>query len=206
MRPARALIPVAAAVVGVVAACGVPSDGTVRTVDPTRVPHALSSPAPSPTAPSPQTPTSAAPGPVRVFLLDADLHLTGRPLAAEPATAQEAVRAVLSRLRAGPSDDDRAAGLQSALGADVRLGAGALADGVVTVEVGGLSEDQSADRLPLAVGQVVLSLTSVPGLEGVRLQRDGVDREVPLPGGALTERVLTAADYASLLAPPGQAP
>lgn len=192
-----------AAVLLVLAGCGVPSDGAVRTVDPARIPPALASPATS--APS-SPPRGTAPGPVRVFLLDTDLLLTGRPLADAPVSTQDAVAAVLRRLREGPSEADRAAGLQSALGADVRLSATAPEDGVVTLQVSGLSEAQSADRLPLAVGQVVLSLTSVPGVDGARLQRDGADREVPLPGGALTARVLTAADYASLLAPPGETP
>ncbi|MEZ0491446.1 GerMN domain-containing protein [Kineococcus sp. TBRC 1896] len=187
------------------AACGVPSDGQVQTIDPTRIPYALASPAPTPT-PTPDPPRSTAPGPVRVYLLDADLRLTGLPLTEAPASTSEAVALVLRRLQRGPTDDDRATGLQSALGADVELDVSDATDGVVTVEVQGLSEDQSADRLPLAVGQVVLSLTSVPGVTGVRLQRGGSDREVPLPGGALTDEVLTGADYASLLAPPEQTP
>jgi hypothetical protein len=60
----------------------------------------------------------------------------------------------------------------------------------------------SPERQPLAVGQVVLTATSVPGVDGVLL--DGVDGhpgEMPLPGGALTTRPLRRSDYVELLRP-----
>jgi hypothetical protein len=55
-------------------------------------------------------------------------------------------------------------------------------------------------ELPLAVGQVVLSATSVPGVDRVRLLRDGEPLDAPLPDGELTSRPLTASAFASLLA------
>lgn len=181
--------------------CGVPSEGRTKVIEPSEIPYALASPASS--AKSPSLPPSSGPTAeiARVYFVDPELDLIAVPLADASSSRRSSAQAVLQRLTTGPDGDERDAGLQSALGPDVRFTLGSLDEGVVTVEVAALSPDQSADRLPLAVGQIVLSLTSVVGIDGVRLQRDGVDREVPLPGGALTAKVLTAGDYASLVAP-----
>ena len=57
----------------------------------------------------------------------------------------------------------------------------------------------SAERLPAAIGQVVLTLSSAPGIESVVLVSDGQPVQVPLPGGALTDQPVTGDDYAELL-------
>ena len=57
----------------------------------------------------------------------------------------------------------------------------------------------TADRLPLAMGQLVLTVTSAPGIEAVQVRAVGDTIEVPLPGGALTDRPVTADDYAIFL-------
>jgi len=188
----------------VLGACGVPSTGTTEVIDPTEIPYALVSP-PAPTTPvTPSTGTSVPPvDAAQVYFLDPDLELAAAPVVTPGApvpSRDDSVRAVLRRLVAGPEQDERGGGLQSALGPDVRLVLTAVDGGTAVVDAADLSQGQSADRLPLAVGQVVLSLTSVPGVDGVRLQHDGVDREVPLPGGELTSGTLAADDYASLSA------
>ena len=73
-----------------------------------------------------------------------------------------------------------------------------LEDGRATVDVRMGRLPTGGDRLPLAVGQVVLTVTSVPTVREVVLVADGARIEAPLPGGALTGRPLTAADYAVL--------
>ena len=45
----------------------------------------------------------------------------------------------------------------------------------------------------------VLTITSAPGIEAVRVAASGDTVEVPLPGGALTDRPVTGDDYAPLL-------
>lgn len=191
-----------AAVVAVLvpAACGVPGDGRARTLDPTQVPYVLSSPAGSPAgspAPATSATTPAATDGTRVYFVDADLRLV--PVAGD---AEDSAAGLLRRLVTGPSDAERAAGLQTTIGAEVALELTSLDAGLAVVDVTDLAQGLSADRLPLAVGQIVLTLTSAPGVDAVRLQRRGADREVPLPGGALTGAELTAADYASLTAAP----
>jgi hypothetical protein len=51
----------------------------------------------------------------------------------------------------------------------------------------------------LAVAQVVLTVTSVPGVDSVLVTRDGAPVELPLPGGALTSGPVTGRDYISLV-------
>jgi spore germination protein GerM len=109
--------------------------------------------------------------------------------------------ALLRRLREGPTDEQRRQGLGSAFGPDVGLSLVAVTDGAALVEVTPAEQVPPADRLPLAVGQVVLTLTSVEGVERVVLQQDGQPVPAPLPGGELTSAPLTPADYDDLLAP-----
>ena len=73
-----------------------------------------------------------------------------------------------------------------------------MADGVALVEFDPATS-LTADRLPLAMGQLVLTVTSAPGIEAVQVGAAGEAVEVPLPGGALTDRPVTADDYAIFL-------
>ncbi|PRY10065.1 GerMN domain-containing protein [Kineococcus rhizosphaerae] len=187
----------ALALLPALSACGVPSGGRARTIDPSQVPYVLTAPSQPAAVGSAPPPAPAAGDEPRTYFVDRDLHLT--PVAADSAdTAAD----VLEQLTSGPTDAQRAAGLQSTIGPQVALRLTSIDDGVALVDVTDLSQALPADRLPLAVGQIVLTLTSAPGVDAVRLQRDGTDREVPLPGGALTAADLAAADYASLLTTP----
>ena len=49
----------------------------------------------------------------------------------------------------------------------------------------------------------MLTLTSVPGVRAVLLERDGRVVDAPLPDGSLTPLPLTRQDYAPLLDPAG---
>ena len=71
-------------------------------------------------------------------------------------------------------------------------------DDTVVVE---LAEVTGPDQV-LAIAQVVMTLTSLPGVDSVQFVRDDETVEVPLPDGTLVRRPLTAADYSSLLASP----
>jgi spore germination protein GerM len=102
------------------------------------------------------------------------------------------VRRLLALLERGPSERDD--GLRSAVPPEGPLRV-ERDDGVVVVE---LPEVTGPDQL-LAVGQLVLTFTSLAGVEQVRLERDGELVEVPLPDGSLVRRPLTAEDYESLV-------
>ena len=190
----------AAAVVATVlmaTACGVPEGGSARSVDDASVPYRLLDPATS----APATPYDAHPPrsvPLVFWLDDAD-RLT--PAAARASCTQRPevqVEQLLAELSAGPSEEVRAGGMGTAIAPQSGLGLVRIDDGTAVVEVDPGS-GTSADRLPLAVGQVALTVTSARGVEDVSLISEGDPVQVPLPGGALTSSPVTSADYGALV-------
>lgn len=179
------------------AACGLPGDEDVRSIDQDTVPYDLLE------VESSGDPPAANHGPVSAlvpvtFWVTADERLV--PVETEGSCSEspaELARRLLTELALGPDVSARAAGLSSALPPDSELALIALVGGTAEVEVE--SGTISADLLPLAMGQVVLSLTSAPGVEYVVLQSSGETVEVPLPGGPLAARPVSADDYAPLL-------
>lgn len=184
-----------AAALAVVSACGAPSGSAARTIE--SVPYDLTAPAPSS---SPSGTTAPSQGP-HVFLLRDDVLRPASPVTVGSDVRGTATRA-LEALLAGPSDQDRGAGLSTTLGPEVRLSLTDLVDGRATVEIRVGDQAVGAGRLPLAIGQIVLTLTSVDGVDEVVLAADGSRIAAPLPGGALTDRPLRARDYAALTAAP----
>lgn len=189
-------------VVLALAACGLPT-GTVATIPPTKVPYGLLAPAPS------DQPTEPADGlhmtSPRLFLVDQEDRLVPVPTTVDAGSVSSVVRQVLDRLDDGPSERDRGQGLSSALGPGASLSLLQTRGTTALVELSVPTRGPVPGRLPLAVGQVVLSLTSVAGVDAVQFVQDGQEVEVALPGGARTSDAVTASDYAALLAP-GSAP
>ena len=107
-------------------------------------------------------------------------------------------RASSTGLSGGPSEEDRAAGRTSAWAQLARPDLVGLDGSTAVVEVDPRLQT-SADRLPLAVGQVVLTLTSARGVGAVEFVADDEQVQVPLPGGAMTEGPVTSTDYAALV-------
>ncbi|MFZ2012719.1 MAG: GerMN domain-containing protein [Nocardioides sp.] len=179
------------------AGCGVPGAGHVRTVDADSVPYHLLEPDWSASV---STDSGSVPRRVPVvFWLLADDHLV--PATAGGSCRQPSVRVIrrlLAELAVGPTQEARASGRSSALPSSTGLRLLGFVGGLAQVELDP-STAISADRLPLAVGQLVLSLTSSPGVRKVALFSSGEPVQVPLPGGALTTRAVSAEDYASLL-------
>ena len=188
----RAGLAGAAIVLLAVASCGVPDDPTVQPVGP--VPYDLAAPSPTP------QPTEAADpsqGP-RVYFVSGDaLVPTAGPVRSSSPTGT--VEALLAALVGGPSEADRSGGLSTALGADVAVSLTSVDAGRATIDIRAGQLPTGAGRLPLAVGQLVLTVTSVVDVSEVVLTSDGVGIPAPLPGGALTDRPLTADDYSDLL-------
>lgn len=188
---------VASALLAVVAGCGLPGEGSGHVIPADAVPYGLLSPSPEPRL------TTSVVGPLvttpSVFLLDGEDRLVAVPLTVDARGVEAVARQVLTDLEAGPSDAQRAAGLSSPLSPGVELDLRRVDQSTAEVEVALALRDPAADRLPLVVGQIVLSLTSIEGVDEVVLLRDGEPVETPLPGGARTTDPLTAADYATLV-------
>lgn len=187
------------AAVAILAACGLPGDGNARAVEGADVPYDLLDPAGTPGGqpdPSDTDGPGSSPG---VFWIQDD-GLLGRE-AVESTCAEVprvAVEDLLLALGAGPSDEARSSGLSTAIPPESGLTLVEIDDGTATVEIVPASEI-SADRLPAAVGQIVLTVTSARGVQAVQLV-DGDDAlPVPIPGGALTAEPVTAEDYSPLL-------
>lgn len=188
---------VAVAATGLLASsCGAPGGGPTTTI--TEVPYALQQPAELPTS-SPSQHARIRPF---VYLVDDQLLV---PVEAAPPAGTDTSRtlsAVLEELARGPSETDRSAGLSTALGADTTIRLERLEGGVAHIDVSAGDQVPSPPRVPLAVGQVVLTATSVPEVDAVLMTRDGSPVQLPVPGGALTSEPVTAADYAALTRPP----
>jgi spore germination protein GerM len=168
----------------------------VRAVDATSVPYNLLDPEqqsqPGETGPVP------AGTPVVFWLINDDRLAPTAVAASCTDPLDDVVARQLAILADAPDEAARSTGRSSAIPSSSELELVAVTDGVALIE---FDPDTSltADRLPLAIGQLVLTLTSAPGIEAVQVGAGGDAVEVPLPGGALTDRPVTADDYATFL-------
>lgn len=192
---------IAVGILVALAACGVPRDEAPVRVSADRVPYNLL----APSAPPVVTPTPR--GPVatvtehQVYFVNGDDLLVPFPVPQESAGVDVLESTLLARLAAGPSEDQRAAGMSSALPPAIQFSVTAVEDGVAAIRLAGSTEPLSADRLPLAVGQIVLTATSVEGVDAVVLMRGDEPVDVPLPDGEQVSGPVGAASYLSLVAP-----
>lgn len=178
------------------ASCGLPGGGSAHKVDDASVPYRLLESG-APSTALPRTDQGLGRVPV-VFWVSGDRVV---PQAADEScdTPPEAlVKRLLDTLAAGPSEDQRADGRSSAIPPDAGLDLVRVVDGTVEVDIEPMTS-LSAERLPVAVAQVVLTITSTAAVETVNLVSRGEPIQVPLPGGALTEGPVTAQDYTELL-------
>lgn len=174
-------------------ACGAPTRSPAETIG--SVPYQLSAPS-SPAGPT-TTPTPARGS--RVYLVRDEL-LVRADTVADGVDARATVARALHQLADGPTEHDRTEGMSTALGPDVRLSLVNLSDGRAVVDIRAGQRAPGGSRLPLAVGQLVLTLTSVDGVDQVVLTSDGRQIAAPLPGGQLTEQPLRARDYREVVA------
>ena len=180
-------------------ACGVPTGGTPDAIAPSDIPYGLTSPTPSRTPETSPPPRSDLP---RIYLVAADDVPVPRGRAVEPGTPEERLDRLVDELAAGPSSAELVEQLATALPPDVRLSVTAVEGDAATIDLSGSENAPSGLESRRAVGQVVLSATSLPGVRAILLTRDGVPVEAPLPSGELTSEPLTAELYAALLTSP----
>ncbi len=174
-----------------VAGCGVPTSSMAQSVP--VVPYDLLSPSGSDPSARPSVPGT---GPQVWLVRDDALVPSAAP--SSGADVRSTASAVLLRLAEGPTEQQRADGLATAFGPDVQLVLTEVAGRRAVVDIRAGDQAPSPSRLPLAVGQLVLTLTSIDGVDEVVLTAGGAPIGAPLPGGALTERPLRADDYAAL--------
>ncbi|MEV6816188.1 GerMN domain-containing protein [Micromonospora sp. NPDC051296] len=187
-RAARTVL--AAALLTLIAACGVPAEDRPRTVTP-------------PPGPFPHTataaPTAAETGAVTemlYFTRDDRLVPVIRRIDQVPT-----LDALLQDLVAGPTPAERDDGLTSALPGALSNAVVELVDGRARVTVGPAAADTGRSDELLAYGQLVCTLTARTDVEAVFFVRDGVPLRVPRADLSLSSDPLTAADYAVLISP-----
>ena len=189
-----------------VAGCGVPAGGEPEAIPSSEVPYGLADPSPSPTAPSTAVPVES---PSQVFLLGADEVLVGVPREVEGTSVRERLADLLAQLEAGPSAAERDEQLSTLLSPEVGLTLTDLSDRTATIDLGLPTGAPSGAAGRRAVAQLVLTATSLQGVDAVQLTISDDPVEAPLPTGELTSAPLTAADYAVFLtaaAPPSAVP
>jgi hypothetical protein len=180
-------------------ACGIPTGGAPATIAPSDVPYGLTSTTPTMTPESSPPPRSDEP---RIYLVAPDDVLVPRGRAVEAGTLEERLNRLVDKLATGPNSTELGEQLSTALPPDLRLSVTAVDGDTATIEISGSENAPSGLESRLAVAQIVLSATSLPGISAILLTRDGVPVEAPLPSGELTSDPLTAADYAALLTSP----
>jgi hypothetical protein len=164
--------------------CGIPQD---------RHPNVVPGGAIGPALGAPAATAEPAGVDVTVFFVRANQVVpVGRT--ALRADANTALHSLLS----GPSEHELAAGLRTAITgpADVRL---LRAEGPTAhVDLVAPFVAISGQEQILALAQVVLTATAVPGITDVRISLEGQPVDVPRGDGTLSPGPLTAGDYASL--------
>lgn len=193
LRAAGALVLLAL----VTSSCGLPAGGSATRVDDESVPYRLLDTASA--SPDATDETEVPKHLPVVFWVDDQDRLV--PEAADQSCADDAissVRGLLEELGAGPSDTARADGRSTTLPPESVLALLSVDGGTAEVEFDP-ETSISPDRLPVAVGQIVLTVASAPGIDAVTLVSDGAPVQIPLPGGALAEGPVTADSYAGLV-------
>jgi hypothetical protein len=181
-----------------VAGCGVPTSGDPTTIPAADVPYGLASPTPSDETGG-QTETMLVE--TGVYLVTAEDVLVARGRELPEGTLDERLEELLVQLAAGPSEQELADELSTSLPPEVELDVTEVSDGTAIVDIAGPVDAPSGVESRLAVAQIVLTATSVPGVRAVRLTREGESVDAPLPDGELTSLPLTADDYTSLTMP-----
>lgn len=184
MKPARVTAKLAVAAVLSAAACGISTQGS-----PEALPGGVVTPAPI--AAGGERPASRAPG-ARVFLVRDRCVV-----AVERTLAEPGLEATLRRLLEGPIEVEVAAGLRSAIPPLTGLRSVGQEGSTAMIDLTGAFVEVGGQEQILAVAQLVLTATSVPGVERARFALEGHGVEVPSAEGTLVPGPLSAADYVS---------
>ena len=194
MKPASGLpATVVLAAATMLVACGIPYDRE-PTITPGGVVMPVLAPSEPPTAGGPPGPSGPQSPAVEVFLVQAE-----NLVAVTRSTARHELAGALLLLLGGPMETEFAAGTRTAISPQTELRSAGLENGTAVVDLSAAFVEVGGQEQILAVAQVVLTATAVPGVERVRFLLEGEAVEVPRADGTLTSDSLQAADYQGLL-------
>jgi hypothetical protein len=165
--------------------CGIPHDAT-----PTTMPGGIVEPALAAVDRRPESPDVQA----ELFLVQAQQLVKARR-----STPRRDLADVLTRLLKGPTEAEFSAGIRSAISTQTTLRSARQEGDTAVIDLSGALVEVGGPEQILAVAQLVLTATAIPGISQVRFLLEGQAVEVPRSDGTLTSETLRATDYASLL-------
>jgi spore germination protein GerM len=115
------------------------------------------------------------------------------------------VRQVLEQLFSGPTEQESAAGLATAIPTAFELEDVSIEGRIAVVTIAGLGDQVRTDN-NVAYAQIVATLDARPDVDGVRFRTDDGDLPVPRGDGSLTDSPVSRGSYAELLTPAAPAP
>ena len=189
-------LPLLASIVVLAAACGVPTQSEPVAVDPTLVPNQLL----SGQSPEPRSIPALPTGERTVSYFVEEDRLVAVQRAADGGTRRDHLRHALRTLLGGPTVEEQAEGLSTSLPPELGLSVASIDKAEATIDLADQLRNLPTSDLIVAVAQIVLTATAVPGVESVRLTQRGRSIEAPLIDGSRTADPLTAATYQTLLA------
>jgi len=174
----------------VVAGCSPSSQDRPEAIDDRDVPFQLLD---TTSTTASEAPPSAASPLALYFVLDDRLVAIPRQTMSAPGAD-----ALLRSLLEGPTGDEASFGVTTAIPSGTRVSGVDRSGGTLVVE---LSSDLATtdNTSVLAVGQLVLTASGLPGIERVRFEIDGKSVQVPTGDGTLTGGAVTPTDYQELL-------
>ncbi len=187
------------------AACGIDAEASDRAVDPADVPFALLVPpttasTTTTTVPEPAPSTTSTTAPVvwalNVFFVRSDRLVPVR----RSFPRQPDLTLAIEQLGAGPLIEIDPLGTRTALGDPPLVRSATATGGVATVELEPAFRFLPGSEQVLALGQLVFTLTEVPGVGRIAFRIGGADIAVPLPDGQLLPGSVSRDDFAALLA------
>jgi spore germination protein GerM len=171
--------------------CGVPTDDRPRALSAEDVPAGLLAAAPlSTTTTLPPTSSSE----VLIYLVGRDRLVPVTRTVESPATVERLVRVLVN----GPTDDELAAGLRSALSPAVLVVSAPVEAGIATIDLSAPFAVAPQPEQILALAQIVYTATGLSGVGGVRFTLAGIKATVPQGDGTSTAAPVGRATYASV--------
>lgn len=201
----RRLVAIVAAVL-VAAGCSIGPQAEPQTleldIDPTALPLGRNEPDPTDDTVDPIPPAREVVRPATLYLVGADTQLV--PVVREVSSGvavEDQLAAVFATLIAGPTDDELERDLQSLVPPTTEVLGVELDSARITLDLSSSFADIGGPSELLAVGQLVLTATTFPGVREFALRLDGADTAIPLPDGALADEAVTLRDFSPLLDP-----
>lgn len=185
MTPA-ARLGCSAAVALLVAGCGVPTESRPRSISDDLIPAELSNPPPGP-------PSTDRPGAVAftVYLIGGE-RLRPVPRAVVGTVSPEGR---LDALRAGPTAEEAASGLRSALDEATSVRVARVAGRVATIDLPSELADLVGSDQVLSLAQLVYTVTDDPAVEAVVFTVNGDPVASPVQDGTLIGRAVGRSDF-----------